>query len=369
MRSIISDLIGGSFAGDRGSSITIADQAVRFLCECGMGPAAFQLLENDTNRASDSAMETLLAADLTARVLHEQTTEAVTELLEALDSKDRDIVLLKGISIAEQHYQPPWKRVMGDVDILVPPRFAASANEILYGLGYREDINEQLVGIHHHLPAMRHPDSGVIVEIHTALFPPGSIPASLAIFNSDEWNRNTVQSEFRGVPVKRFSSEYQVVYTSAHWAIERKWPVSIFPYFDVAHLAADPEFDWARVETWMTQSKWLAACTAVMLSVLVEGNMATVPESMTARVESTKRDFGKAAFNLLRWLTWTTPLQPGTTTLLSLDQRSARETWRRLLSVNTQWKVAAAASGLIRPRIRPLISGIRQKLGRSTNRQ
>jgi hypothetical protein len=96
--------------------------------------------------------------------------EVAVACLRGLNAAGVTAVLLKGIASLESGLYPDaGMRVLADIDLLVPLADANAAHARLLdaglqpaGLGTREEYGERF----HHLPALRHPASGITVEVH-----------------------------------------------------------------------------------------------------------------------------------------------------------------------------------------------------------
>ncbi len=89
--------------------------------------------------------------------------------LRALNGAGIEPILLKGIaSIASALYPDPAMRILSDIDLLVPESEAENASRLLAALGFRQAFANELIdyGEHHHRVPQRHPDTGVVIELH-----------------------------------------------------------------------------------------------------------------------------------------------------------------------------------------------------------
>lgn len=75
---------------------------------------------------------------LAMELAHEALRAQVAEAVDALHAASVDTILLKGASVGERYYDPPWMRPCTDVDLLVSPRDLARAEQALVGIGYTE---------------------------------------------------------------------------------------------------------------------------------------------------------------------------------------------------------------------------------------
>lgn len=92
------------------------------------------------------------------------------EILDAFDSADIEVLVLKGAALAHLLYPSVGLRQLSDIDLLVHRHQAARAQSVLSGLGFLAPlvpISRHLAG-HHHLPAAIRTCDGqaVLVEIH-----------------------------------------------------------------------------------------------------------------------------------------------------------------------------------------------------------
>lgn len=92
------------------------------------------------------------------------------EAIERLNTSGIEPVLLKGsIRLLDGLYPDLAWRVMGDLDLLVPPGRAAEAQASLIAIGYSEIAGKRLPSDHHHLMPLIAADHPAFVEIHRAV--------------------------------------------------------------------------------------------------------------------------------------------------------------------------------------------------------
>jgi hypothetical protein len=93
----------------------------------------------------------------------------VEALLARLEVKAVRPILLKGVSLAGERFDPPHLRPMRDVDILVRPEETEIACAAAQESGFFPDAARHPAWRydgHHHLPPLFHRDTGVCLEIH-----------------------------------------------------------------------------------------------------------------------------------------------------------------------------------------------------------
>lgn len=150
--------------------------------------------------------------------------DAMIEIIDGCEGQMAPLALLKGISICGQHYPAPHLRAMRDIDFLIESSDLAKINSLLLKLGYRQR-SRQLSAFyrnHHHDMPWFHPQKGVWVEVHRAVFPLDSKLGKSTAFSSPNIKADLRPSCFEGRQVTRLSAEIQIIYTASHWAQELK---------------------------------------------------------------------------------------------------------------------------------------------------
>jgi hypothetical protein len=139
------------------------------------------------------------------------------------------------------------------------------------------------------------------VELHTALFPrssrlrPGHLidPATLA--------RESIETEFRGRPVRRLSAEFQFVYLAASWnrdlGEQGIHPSFVFGLFDAVALLRPP-FDWNRA-LGLLDNPVAAASVDVMLASLGRIRVLDAPGQVFDGVRRRHRLLGSGEIRIL----------------------------------------------------------------------
>jgi hypothetical protein len=185
----------------------------------GLSPLLFAVTQADPHAPASPFWPLLRGADLTARVLTAEHFEAMSEILDACRGLVDSVVLLKGISIAEQYYPVPYYRPMRDIDFLVAEADLPTVESLLGKLGY---FQPQKISIspgsgRHHSSPFFHSRRGIWIEVHWGLFSSLSIFATDPLFHPDHVATQLRLSTFQGRPVTRLSAELQLVYIAAHW--------------------------------------------------------------------------------------------------------------------------------------------------------
>ncbi len=284
-----------------------SDQMDYFIA-IGLGPVAYSA----QSQAGGARSEDLTSANLTARVIHGEMRRATTDLLTLAQAAGLDPVLLKGISVADEFYNPSHQRIMGDVDVLVPDNNASRLSDLLKSSGYTLKTVDGIVKTpanHHHLPALLHPQSGVPIEIHRALISTTAF-AREPLLQPAAFVSEIQRSSFADLPCRRFSIEYQIAYTLVHWAIDQKWPANVISINDFIHLMNSTQrtIVWQKIASWMEQSYLFADVFTVLARYLEEFGLVTIPRELLARVRDSDKRLGAVNRWILRWLLVTFPL-------------------------------------------------------------
>jgi len=94
-------------------------------------------------------------------------TRVLAEILEAFEGEGIDLLVLKGMAMAHLVYPHHRLRPMTDIDLLVSKSDAGRGQNLLAGLGFRDDIEAGMPSPHH-MPIVYHQVKGVAVcvELH-----------------------------------------------------------------------------------------------------------------------------------------------------------------------------------------------------------
>ncbi len=341
---MVTALLARDHGRDAGAAEVLADMSEHerdYLVSCGLGPIAFQLLVLPDAPAQHEDT-TLRSAHLTAWVIYKQMQSATMEILTFATAACIDVVLLKGISIADELYASPHHRIMGDIDLLVRPDDATKLAELLRLRGYRPreaGDGPRVATDHHHLPELRHPETGVSVEVHTSL-------VSRTVLADDELNQPKVfngeirASSYQGIPCQRFSPEYQIVYTLMHWAIDYKWPFNVISINDVIHLVnrKDVTPDWSRVAAWMREYSIFADTLTVLFLYLHEHGLIDLPPALEREIAVARKRLGRANLHIQHWLLTTFPMSGRRKVGWVMTRQNARVVWLTLLEPRHKWR-------------------------------
>lgn len=199
-------------------------------------------------RAGGPGADVVRGADLAARIVAADQSEATAALLDACRGRVGPLTLLKGIWLGHTVYPEPHLRPMRDVDVLVAPEEVAEVESILRTLGYRPAVEPDVhdYASHHHAVPYRHPQTAVVVEVHRALVPASGPFGSDPAFAPDAVKRRLADDTFRGRPVRRLADGLLLAHLAAHWSSSLKTvggPGGLVVLLDLLGLAE--RIDWS----------------------------------------------------------------------------------------------------------------------------
>jgi hypothetical protein len=281
----------------------LGDRRVRWAIATGLGPLLRRATARDPDAAASSLWPLVLGADLTARLLSAQHLDALTEIIDACSARVPPLVLLKGISTCEQYYPEPHLRPMRDIDILVDDDAVSIVESILSKLGYQEHAVKPIADWegHHHGPPRTHPDTGVIVEVHRALFPPRSPLSAHRFFRSEYVMTQLQTTTFRGRAVSRLSDELQIVYTACHWARTPRRHGGVLPMMDITYLLrTTPAIRWSQVLE-CTAGSSASRYVSLLLTYLSHRGLIDIPREICQRLVWSG-PFGRIALRFVHFL-------------------------------------------------------------------
>jgi hypothetical protein len=232
---------------------TLPERAVRWAVETGLGPLLARAVAHDPDAAASPLWPLVEGATLTARLLTTQLLGAMTDILDAGRADTPPPVLLKGISLCDQHYPEPHLRPMRDIDFLVEEAALPAAESTLRRLGYRQWSTHPAAFYegHHHSSPFVHPDTGVWVEVHRTLFASRGKLGSHWAFRPENVGTQVCWSQFRGRAVRRLSDELQIVHVACHWARGLRVVGGMVAMADLALLLNNnPALDWELILKW-----------------------------------------------------------------------------------------------------------------------
>lgn len=266
-KSSLHALLQFAARGREDLSLGVFDETqVRWAVETGLGPLFFQTTRANPQTPVSPLWPLLHSAHLTARLLTGELLDAMGELLDTCAGRISHIVLLKGISLCDQHYPQPYLRPMRDIDFLVDEVDLPRVEAALCKLGYsqRSSSSKEFYATHHHSMPFYHPQKGVWVEVHRELMPRKERKRAGLVFSLETIKTELRPSVFQGRAVTRLSNELQIPYIASHWAMEFKTVGGVIALLDLIYLLKNTKetLDWERILDWVQDSP---AATALYL--------------------------------------------------------------------------------------------------------
>ena len=135
----------------------------------GLAPLAHFRLAPHRHTTPRATMQQLDALMLRHRLWHKERSNALAEILEAFQHASIETIVLKGAALAWTIYPSPELRPMSDIDLLVTPAAARTAQLLLRSLRFDADMAGRRFGRNaHHLAVASRSQNGatISVEIH-----------------------------------------------------------------------------------------------------------------------------------------------------------------------------------------------------------
>jgi hypothetical protein len=285
---------------------SFAEDDVRSALQGGLGALLEWCVAADPEAAASPLWPRVRGAALTARVLAEESREALCGVLDAGAGLGVEVTLLKGASIAHQHYPAPHLRPMRDLDVLVEPKAAAALEAALVETGYEAmpgHLAPEFYAGHQHGVPLVHPGTGVWVEIHRRLFRADGPSGTLAAFAPERVRSERRDADYHGRPVFRLSDELQLLYISTHWASSfgvTGTEGGLVALLDTLYLLRAP-LDWERVLR-LGEASPAATHLHLLLGYLDRRGLASLPEAVRGRLARPPHGLGRLPEALLHRL-------------------------------------------------------------------
>ncbi len=282
----------------------VDERQLQYAIDAGLGPLLFHASQETIGEAPAPWRDRLLGADLTARVRHGNQRDTMSELLDACEEGGVPVTLLKGISIADQHYPAPHHRPMGDIDILVREQDCAWVESMMLRRGFTPKDGYRADDGDAHRPPLLHRERDVWVEIHTALFPRDDRLRSNGLFSASQIASQEIDSEFDGRPVRRLSRELQLAYVASYWIRDLSrnpfHPSLVAPLMDAIYLIGDPGQppDWDALFSWLDNELAAASLYITLACVAARGSDPSLLPILP-RLASRQRIVGPAELRII----------------------------------------------------------------------
>ena len=213
-----------------------------------LGPLAHAVLVRQPDLVPERTLEELAATAIRERARHRARSVCLAEVLQALEARSIEVVVLKGAALVYLSYSSPALRPMNDVDVLVSPTAARATRRTLLDLGFRDEGNPR-DRLHHHLPILARRSCGITIglEVHTDALSKDSC-SSISLQNLTE-----APQPFRidGTPAFALG-HVDMLRHLAHHLFEPSWDgrVRLLGIIDLLRYALEfrDRIDWARLK-------------------------------------------------------------------------------------------------------------------------
>lgn len=276
---------------------------IEWAIHTGLGPSFFRAVKGNPGNATSSHWPFLKAADLTARVISADLSDAMAEILDARCGREFRLTLLKGISISEECYPEPHLRPMRDLDFLVASDALPEVEILLRRLGYEQPCEggAQTYENHHHLAPYFHSEKNVWAELYHSLFSSKKRASRASVFSLKNILSQLRPSTFRQRDVYRLSYELHVVYLACHWAQDFKTLGGMTAMVDMIYLLkqAGVRLDWQQILDWVRGSV-AAIYLCLLLSYMNHYRLVCVDPGVLRELFVIQRSFGTQSIKLAR---------------------------------------------------------------------
>ena len=209
------------------------------------------------------ALQQRLAREYYSAVLWgDACAQEASDVLAALSRSSIPLIVLKGWSRLDTVYAGDYgQRTSSDIDLLVPPEYAARAEDALLDMGYGAEPEARpghirRYGSRRSYQLGRDPGafrSVFFVGVHWGLLDAPYHPQWIRI---DEVFKRAVPTQVAGASVLRLASEDEIVYECAHLGLHHGYDEALYRYYEMAALLLKrgSALDWANVRA--RASEW-----------------------------------------------------------------------------------------------------------------
>jgi len=200
---------------------------------------------------AEAAHERLTQLAMVADFRQARVRGTLAEALRILEAASIPVMLLKGAALAGFVYRGFPDRPMEDLDVLVQPGDAGRAFDALVrehwkaSDGDRARNGDRGGALHHHLPQLRHSESGVVLEIHHSLFPVGH---PFAWNEAESWERSSKVVE-GGISTRRLGNDELLLHAAIHFGWSHELRVGAWSWMrdlQVLSRVVDPDVFWRQ---------------------------------------------------------------------------------------------------------------------------
>lgn len=173
-------------------------------------------------------------------------------VLNALCDRGLEVIVLKGLYLAEAVYKGIGLRTFDDIDLLLHRSDLPAALEVMRGMGYElstwYDPDDPNRDIKHVPPLMK--KGAPIVELHWTILEEDE---PFAIGVEGMWARS-VTAEIAGVKVQGLSAEDLLLHLNLHLTYQHRLAAGVRNLYDIDAVIRQSGVDWTRLVT--TAREW-----------------------------------------------------------------------------------------------------------------
>jgi hypothetical protein len=174
------------------------------------------------------------------------------KILHALRERGLEVIVLKGLYLAEAVYKGIGLRTFDDIDLLLHRSDLPAALEVMRGMGYElstwYDPGDPNRDIKHVPPLMK--KGAPIVELHWTILEEDE---PFAIGVEGMWARS-VPAEIAGASVRGLSVEDLLLHLSLHLTYQHRLAIGVRNLYDIDAVIRRGGVDWTRLVT--TAREW-----------------------------------------------------------------------------------------------------------------
>jgi|Deesub1362A_J573_1020465.scaffolds.fasta_scaffold00985_5 hypothetical protein len=200
------------------------------------------------------------------------------QIIQILESKKIDVVVLKGAALARDIYKNVALRPFGDVDLLIKADRVEEACQCLEDLGYKKNFNREFnVLFGYDFPFIKFfAHQSLPVELHWNVI---NLDLTTFSFDVDEiWREGKVEIRMNGTKMYVMKPEYCLVHLAIHLSSVKHHFEKLIWLNDISALCYryKKDFDWNLV---VDIASRFQAKTCTYISLLLANNLfsATVP--------------------------------------------------------------------------------------------
>ncbi len=178
------------------------------------------------------------------------------EVVDAFSQAGIPLIVLKGIYLADQVYPSAGARLVGDIDLVVPPARANETIDLFTRLGFTPDapFHAAMLEKGRHLPSFQQGE--LVVELHFSLT---DVDSLVPLTEAELWER-AVPAQVADRAVLVLAPEDQLLHLCIHGAIQHQMELDMRFLVDIAVVCGQtPQPDWDTLVARACRLGWARA--------------------------------------------------------------------------------------------------------------